>query len=188
MQHKTKNMKTAKILIMPALMMALTCSVYAGKTGGGTGGTTGAFTFTYHVGTVANYHAYGLACQVGAVSSRPAGTIVLGKWWVWDLGPVSGIGTVTCPKPVPTKLASPVIGSLMFANASDVGGQAFVYPVVDVEIFTPQSNNGDASIEVITPADGDADDVGITLYFGVPFSPFAMDISPYVWDVEPSTW
>ena len=187
MQPIAKKMKTAKMLLGLSLMMALTFSVQAGKTSGGSGGTTtsGAFTFTYNVGTVANYHAYGLACQVGAVKTRPSGTVVLGKWWVWDLGPVTGAGTVTCPKPL---LATSVIGALYFADSSDLGGHAFLYPVVNVEIFTPKYYSGYASIEVITPADGDADDVGIQLYWGLPFSPFAWDISADVWNVEPSTW
>ena len=180
-------MKTVKVLIGLSLMMALTFSVQAGKTSGGSGGTTtsGAFNFTYHVGTVANYHAYGLACQVGAVRTRPAGTLVLGNWWVWDLGPVTGTGTVTCPKPVVTGSA---VGVLFFADASDIGGQAFLYPVVDVQIFTPKWYSGYASIEVITPADGDSDDSGIQLYWGVPFTPFAWDISADVWNTEPATW
>ena len=189
MQHKTKNMKTGKILSVLSLVMALAFSVQAGKTGGG--GTPppppplGAFTFTYHVGTVANYHAYGLACQVSAVAKRPSGTVRLGNWYVWDLGPVTGIGTVTCPKPL---LATSVVGALYFADASDLGGQAFAYPVVNVEIFTPKYYSGFASIEVIPPVDGDSDDSGIQLYWGVPFSPFAWDISADVWNVEPATW
>jgi len=175
-------------------MMAFTFIVQAGKTGSGGGGSTGggsmggAFTFTYNVGTtVANYHVYGLACQVGAVSPRPAGTLVLGNWWVWDLGRVTGTGTVTCPKPVATK-GSSVLGVLLFANAADLGGQAFVDPVVDVQIFAPKWYNGYASIQVITPVDNDADDSGIQLYWGLPFTPFAWDISAYVWNVEPATW
>jgi len=194
MQHKSKKMKKMKILLGLSLMMALTLSVQAGgKTGGG--GTpppppppSGAFTFTYNVGTVANYHAYGLACPVGSVKPRPAGTLVLGKWWVWDLGPVTGMGIVSCPKPVATSSTSSVLGVLFFADASDLGGQAFTYPVVDVQIYTPRWYNGYASIEVITPADKDSDDTGIQLYYGAPFTPFACDISAYVWNVEPSTW
>jgi hypothetical protein len=193
MQHRNKGMNKAKILTGLSLMMALTFSVQAGKTSGG-GGTppppppSGAFTFTYHVGTVANYHAYGLACQVGALKSRPSGTLVLGKWWVWDLGPVTGMGTLSCPRPLATSGTASVLGVLFFADASDLGGQAFAYPVVDVQIYNPRWYNGYASIEVITPADNDSDDTGIQLYWGAPFTPFAWDISAYVWNVEPSTW
>jgi hypothetical protein len=196
MQHKSKNMKKVKILFGLSLMMALAFSVQAGKTSGG-GGTpppppptpTGAFTFTYNVGAVANYHVYGLACQVGTVSPRPAGTLVLGNWWVWDLGPVTGTGTVACPRPVVGKgQTSSVLGVLFFADASDIGGQAFAYPVVDVQIFTSKWYNGYASIQVITPADNDSDDSGIQLYWGKPFTPFSWDLSAYVWNVEPATW
>jgi hypothetical protein len=184
-------MKKVKILAALSLVMASTF-VVAGKTTGG-GGTppppSGAFTFTYNVGTVANYHAYGLACQVGSVRSKPAGTVMLGNWWVWDLGPVSGIGSVACPRPVSIKgVTSSVLGVLFFACTSDVGGQKFLDPVVDVQIFAPGWYNGYASIEVITPADTDSDDSGIQLYWGVPFSPFAWNLSAYVWNVEPSTW
>ena len=190
MQHRNKKMNKAKILLGLSLMMALTVSVQAGRTGGGTPPPpSGAFTFTYNVGTVANYHVYGLACQVGAVSTRPSGTVVLGKWWVWDLGPVSGVGTVGCPAPVvPKGQTSSILGALFFADAADVGGQAFVYPVVDVQIYTPKWYNGYASIQVITPVDGDADDSGIQLYWGLPFMPFKWDISAYVWNTEPATW
>jgi hypothetical protein len=198
MQLKIKNMKTTRILLGLSLMMALTLSVQAGgKTGGGTPPPppppppppTGAFTFTYNVGTVANYHVYGLACQVGTVSPRPAGTLVLGNWWVWDLGPVSGTGIVSAPKPVVGKgQTSSVLGVLFFADASDIGGQAFAYPVVDVQIYNPKWYNGYASIQVIPPIDGDADDSGIQLYYGKPFTPFSWDLSAYVWNVEPATW
>ena len=168
-------------------MLAFTSVVQAGKTT--TTQTQGAFTFTYNVGTVTNYHAYGLACQVGTVSPRPAGTVVLGNWWVWDLGRVTGTGTVTCSKPVvPKGQTSSIVGSLFFANAIDLGGKAFVNPVVNVEIFTPKWYNGYASIAVMPPIDNDADDSGIQLYWGLPFSPFAWDISPDVWNIEPSTW
>jgi len=61
-----------------SIAMASTFMAQAGKTSGGTT-TTGAFTFNYNVGTtVQNYHAYGFACQVGAVSTRPSGTVALG--------------------------------------------------------------------------------------------------------------
>jgi len=172
-----------------SIAMASTFMAQAGKTSGGTT-TTGAFTFNYNVGTtVQNYHAYGFACQVGAVSTRPSGTVVLGNCWVWDLGRVTGIGTATCPKPVAIKgQTSSILGALYFADAGDVGGQAFVKPVTEVEIFTSSWYNGYASIQVIPPVDGDADDSGIQLYWGHPFTPFAWDLSAYVWDVEPTTW
>ena len=181
-------MKKTKILLALSFVTAFGFMAQAGKTGGGSTLTT-AFSFTYNVGTVTNYHAYGVAAQVGYVSPQPAGTITLENFWVWDLGPVDGSGTVNCPKPVVAKGGtSGVLGILLFANASDVGGQPITCPVVDVQIFTPRLYNGYASIEVITPKDGDADDIGIQLYYNVPFTPFAWDISPYVWNVEPSTW
>jgi hypothetical protein len=189
-----KTMKTIRILFGLSLMMASTFAVQAGKPSGGGGGTpppptSGAFSFKYNVGTVLNYHAYGFACQVGAVKPQPSGTQVLGNWWVWDLGPVTGVGIVTCPKPVAIKgQTSSVLGVLFFANEQDLGGQPFVNPVVDVQIFTPKWYNGYASIEVMPPVDNDSDDKGIQLYYGLPFSPFAWDLSPYVWNVEPSTW
>jgi hypothetical protein len=62
---------------------------------------------------------------------------------------VSGVGTVTCPKPVVSKgQTSSVLGILFFANAADIGGQPFTNPVVDVQIFTPKWNNGYASAYV----------------------------------------
>lgn len=173
-----------------SLLMAFTLTVHAGKTTSGSGsGSTGTFTFTYNVGTVANYHVYGVACQVGAVSPQPAGTVVLGRWWVWDLGPVTGIGTVACPKPItPKGQTASELGILLFADASDRGGQPFLNPVVDVQIFMPKWYSGYASIEVIPPVDGDADDSGIQLYWGLPFTPFSWDISAYLWNVEPAVW
>jgi hypothetical protein len=180
-------MKKAKTLAALSFMIASTFMVQAGKTTGGT--TLGAFTFNYNVGTVLNYHVYGLVCQVGAVSPRPSGTVVLGNWWVKDLGAVSGSGSVVCPKPVvPKGGSSSVLGALYFANKADLGGQAFVNPVVNVQIFTPNWYNGYASIEVIPPPDNDADDSGIQLYWGVPFNPFSWDISADVWNVEPAGW
>src|SRR5207245_1338453 len=109
------------------------------------------------------------ACQVGYVSPQPAGTIVLENWWVWDLGPVTGTGTVTCPKPVtPKGQTATVLGILLFANADDVGGQPITNPVVDVQIFTSKLYNGNASIAVVPPVGS-----GIQLYWGKPFQPFA---------------
>ena len=188
-----ENMKKLKILLSLSIM-AVACgsTVQAGKTSGNPPPPpppSGAFTFGYNVGTAANYHAYGFACQVGAVKPKPAGTVVLGNWWVWDLGPVTGAGTVNCPKPVVLKgQTSSVLGILFFANASDVGGQPFSNPVVDVQIFTPKWYNGYASIEVMPPPDNDSDDSGIQLYWGVPFNPFVWDLSAYVWNVEPAGW
>jgi hypothetical protein len=164
--------------------------VQAGKSGGGGTTSSGPFSFTYNVGTtVTNYHVFGLACQVAAVRSRPAGTLQLGQWYVWDLGRVTGSGKVSCPSPMSIKgQTTSVLGILFFADDKDLGGQAFRKPVVDVQIFTPSWYSGYASIEVMPPSDGDADDSGIQLYWGAPFSPFAWDISADVWDVEPSTW
>jgi hypothetical protein len=184
-------MKQVKSLAALTFMIASTLIVQAGKPSGGpTGGTTGAFTFTYNVGTtVANYHVYGFVCQVGAVKPQPAGTVALGNWWVKDLGPVSGIGTVVCPKPVvPKGQTSSVLGILFFANKADLGGQAFTNPVIDVQIFAPRWYNGYASIEVLPPPDGDADDSGIQLYWGPPLNQFSWDLSSYVWNVEPPGW
>ena len=185
MRQRSKNMKIAKILFGLFLTTALTFSVQAGKTGGGTGGTTGAFSFTYNMGTEANYHVYALAAPVSSVKTRPTGTLRLGNWWVKDLGPAIGTGTVSCPKPL---VSTSVIGALYFADTLDIGGQAFLHPVVNVQIFTSSWYNGYASIQVIVPADGDGDDGGIQLYWGPRFTPFAADISADVWDVEPSTW
>ena len=178
-------MKIAKILIGVCLMTALTFSAQAGKGSTGGGGTTGAFTFTYNVGAEANYHVYALAAPVGSVKSRPSGTVRLGNWWVKDLGAAIGTGTVSCPKPL---VSTSVIGALYFADTLDIGGQAFLHPVVNVQIFASSWYNGYASIQVIVPIDGDADDGGIQLYWGPRLSPFAWDISADVWDVEPSTW
>jgi len=160
------------------MMMAFTSPLLAG---GGGGTTTGAFNFTYNVGSVLTYHAYGLVCQVGAVSPRPSGTVVLGNWWVKDLGPVSGSKTISCPKPVvPKGTTSSVLGVLFFASYKDIGGQPFTHPVVDVQIYNSKWYNGNASIVVIEP-----DNSSLTLYFAAPFSPFAWDLSPYVWDSPP---
>jgi hypothetical protein len=170
-QHKTKNMKNMKFLIGLSLMMAFTSMVHAGKTGGTTT-TTGGFTFQYTVDTV-GYHAYGMAGQVGKIT-RPKGTLVLGQWYVWDLGAVSGVGKVTCPKPVTARgVTVSCLGLLFLASTADVGGQAFRYPSAQVEIFTPQYYNGYASIAIVQP-----DGTGAQLYWGLPFSPFAWDFTP----------
>jgi hypothetical protein len=180
-------MKKTKILLALSFVTAFGFMAQAGKTGGGTTLTT-VFSFTYNVGTVTNYHAYGVAAQVGYVSPQPAGTITLENFWVWDLGPVHGSGTVNCPRPVvATGGTSGVLGILLFANASDVGGQPIKCPVVDVQIFTPKLYNGYASIVCAPPIDNDADDKGITIYWGPPKKPFSRDISAYVWNVEPAT-
>src|SRR5258708_40347445 len=129
--------------------MAFTFAVQAGKSGGGTT-TTGGFTFSYNVGTVANYHAYGVACQVGYVSPQPKGTIVLENYWVWDLGPVTGTGKVACPKPVvPKGQSSSVLGLLLFANAAAIGAHATPHPVVLARVFKPQRHSGDARLAVV---------------------------------------
>jgi hypothetical protein len=185
MAVRKKDMKTAKVLMALSLMMAVTSTVQvqAGKTPPPPQ-PSGVFTFTYNVGTELNYHAYALACQVSSTTPRPAGTVVLGNWWVRDLGPVAGTNTVGCPAPVAVKgQTTAVLGALYFAHVADVGGQPFVHPVVDVQIYTPKLYNGAAIIEVITPTGG-----GIVLYNGAPFKPFAWNISAYVWDVQPAIW
>lgn len=158
--------------------------VQAGKSSGGTT-STGVFTFTYDIGTtVTNYHAYGYACQVGAVSPKPSGTVVLGNWWVWDLGRATGTKAISCPKPiVPKGTTSSIVGALLFADAHDLGGHAFIKPVVQVEIYNSKWYNGYASVQVITPLEP----AGIQLYWGPPFTPFTWDFSDYVWDVQPAT-
>lgn len=163
-------------------MMAFTPLVHAGKSSGGTTTTTGAFNFTYNMGTVMNYHVYGIACQVGTVSPQPKGTVTLGTWWVWDLGRATGVGTVSCPKPiVPKGTQSSVLGILLFANVNDIGGQPLLFPAVDVQIFNSKWYNGYASIEVMEPNGS-----GLQLYWGPPFTPFSWDLSPYVYDVVPA--
>jgi hypothetical protein len=172
MQHKTKNMKAMKFLMGLSVMMAFTSSVLAGGTT-----TSSGFTFSYKLGTVTNYHAYAVVCQVGT-TTQPRGTVMLGSWWVKDLGKTAASGTVTCPPPVTPKGTSPsVLGILLFANAVDVGGQPYTHPVVDVQIFTAKWYNGYASIQVIQPVT----DTGLQLYWGPPFSPFSWDLSPDVW-------
>ena len=152
-------------------MMALNLSALAGGT------TPSGFTFTYNVGTVTNYHAYAVVSQVGS-GTQPRGTVVLGNWWVKDLGKAVGSATVTCPPPVtPKGTTSSVLGILLLANASDVGGKPYTHPVVDVQIFTPKWYSGNASIQIIQPGT----DTGLQLYFAAPFTPFAWDLRPYVW-------
>lgn len=183
-------MKKIKVLLSLSILLAASSTVVqAGKTPPPPPTIQGAFTFSYNVGAVANYHVYGYACQVGAVKPQPAGTVVLGNWWVWDLGAATGVGNVICPKPVvPKGQTSSVLGILFFANAADIGGHPFVNPVIDVQIFTPKWYNGYASIEVMPPPDNDSDDSGIQLYWGLPFHPFSWDLSAYVWNVEPAGW
>src|SRR5262249_55471557 len=154
------HMKTTKALLALTFVTAFAFVAQAGKTSGGTTLTT-VFTFNYNVGTVTNCHAYGVAAQVGYVRTQTAGTILLGKFWVWDLGPVHGSGTVNCPKPlVSTGGTAGVLGILLFANASDVGGQPSTRNIVDVQIFTPKVYNGYASIAVVPPTGS-----GIQLYW-----------------------
>jgi hypothetical protein len=175
-------MKKTKVLLALSFLTASGFMAQAGKTGGGTsgGGTTltTVFSFNYNVGTVTNCHAYGVAAQVGYVSPQPAGTITLENFWVWDLGPVHGSGTVNCPKPVvATGGTSGVLGILLFANKNDVGGQPSTHNIVDVQIFTPKVYSGYASISVVPPTGS-----GTQLYWGKPYSPFSRDLSAYVSD------
>src|SRR5690242_11773224 len=133
MQHRTENMKKAKLLLGLSLMMALTPFVQAGGSTSGTT-TTGAFSFQYNVGTVLNEHVYAFAAQVGAIA-QPKGTVRLGQWYEWDLGAVTGSGTVSCPAPIAIRgQTASCLGILIFANKADVGGQAFLYNSVQVEI------------------------------------------------------
>ena len=163
MQQKVKNMKKMKILLGLSFMMALNLSALAGGT------TPSGFTFTYNVGTVTNYHAYAVVSQVGS-GTQPRGTVVLGNWWVKDLGKAVGSATVTCPPPVtPKGTTSSVLGILLLANASDVGGKPYTHPVVDVQIFT-----------VATPASRSfnpalTQDSNFTLQRPLPLSPGTSD-------------
>src|SRR5262249_26771298 len=135
------HMKKTKILLALTFLTAFAFVAQAGKTSGGTTLTT-VFSFNYNVGTVTNYHAYGVAAQVGYVATQPAGTIMLENFWVWDLGPVHGSGTVNCPKPlVTTGGTAGVLGIILFANKNDVGGQPSTHNIIDVQIFTPKVYN-----------------------------------------------
>src|SRR5690242_6471007 len=123
MQHKTKNMKAMKFLMGLSVMIALTSSALAGGTT-----TPSGFTFSYKLGTVTNYHGYAVVSQVGS-GTQPRGTVVLGNWWVKDLGKAASSGTFTCPPPVtPKGTTSSVLGILLFANALDVGGKPYTHP------------------------------------------------------------
>jgi hypothetical protein len=100
---------------------------------------------------------------------------------VWDLGSVTGTGTVNCPKPItPKGQPASDLGILFFADASDVGGDGrnavFTHPVGDVQIYTPKWYNGNAFVGIIEP-----DGSGLTLYYGPPFLPFYWDLSPYLY-------
>src|SRR6266404_932864 len=108
-----------KTILGVLLGVLITMPVFAGNSGG--------FTFSYNVGTtVANYHAYGVAIQVyphGILQPQPPGTVIFGYWYVWDLGPVSGTGTVTCPQVMTLKGQKAYDeGILYIASANDVGG------------------------------------------------------------------
>src|SRR5689334_19822463 len=169
-------MKNLKFLIGLSLMMALTSMVQAGGKPAPPPppppAPTGVFVFQYTIDAV-GYHAYGMAGQVGKIA-MPKGTVRLGQWYVWDLGPVAGTGTVGCPAPVTAKgVVNSCVGLLFFASTADVGGQAFRYPSAQVEIFTPKYYNGYASIAIVQP-----DGTGAQLYWGLPFKPFAWDFTP----------
>lgn len=129
-----------------------------------------AFTFNYDVGTVQGYHAYAYAA--GVAKPQPAGTVLLLNYWVWDLGPVSGTGTVAVPSPVRDRNLD-IIGAVWFANEVDVGGNPWTHPAIDVRIFTSKWYGGAASIQ--------DDFTGTDIFFGAPFSPFGWDLTPYVW-------
>jgi len=147
-----------------------------------------AFTFSYNVGTtVTNYHAYGMACQIVFVTTQPSGTIILGEWYVWDLGKVTGTGTVVCPHLItPRGFPESEPGILFFADARDTGGdgtQIFTHPIADVQIFNKKYYNGYASIEMIEPPlfpELDPSYTGLQIYWGPPFTPFYWDLSPYI--------
>lgn len=170
--------------------LVATTAVYAGK-GGGHGGGGGSwpsstsFTFNYNVGTTAtNYHAYGVAGQVGTIT-QPANTVILIHWYVKDLGAVTGTGLVSCP----AEASFPSMGILLFADAADIGGDgsqetnAFPIPMVI-------NQSGTATIQIDLQQDNDSDDPGVALsypvlYNGPLFTNFGWDISGYVWNVEP---
>jgi hypothetical protein len=144
----------------------ITTPVLADKSGG--------FTFSYNVGTsVTNYHAYGVAIQVyphGILQPQPPGTVILGYWYVWDLGPVSGTGTVNCPQVMTLKGERLYDRGILFiASAHDVGGDGstavFTHPVGDIQVIIGKPDYD--YVEIIEP-----DDTGLQLYYGPAFSPF----------------
>lgn len=171
-QFMQKPLKT----IMGALsgMLVTTSALAANPTG---------FTFNYNVGTViTNYRAYGVAIQVwpgGVLQPQPAGTVIFGYWYVWDLGPVSGSGTVKCP-PILVQKGTKASdeGILFIGSANDVGGDGttvnWTHPVANMQVLIGKPNYD--YVEIIEP-----DLTGIELFYGPAFSPFGWDLSPYLW-------
>lgn len=159
--------------------------------GGGSWPTSTAFTFDYNVGTIGtNFHAYGVAGQVGLID-QPANTSILIFWYVDDLGPVTGTGTVSCP----AEELYPGTGILMIADADDIGGdgssETNVNPIAMIEV-SGGKHNQTATIQIALPQDGDFDDPGVStnnypvLYNGPIFTPFSWDLSSWIWNVEPA--
>lgn len=157
------------------LFAALTFSAFAGKPTGENGKTGTAFTFNYNIGAVTNYHAYGFVCSAGFVSPQPANTVTLVNWWVTDLGPVSGSGTVACPNALVIRHQnSNVVGMLLFSDADNVAiAPNYITPVAMVILQT----DGNVSIQVADPGG-----TGPEVFFGPFFSPFGWDLSPYLWN------
>lgn len=178
---------TLGVILTSALLITSALAAKAGHHGGGGGGSwpsKTAFTFNYNVGTTAtNYHAYGIAGQVGLIP-QPTNTVILVFWYVKDLGPVSGTGSVACP----AELLYPSTGILLFANASDTGGDGtqenYTNPIPMVQV-----TSGTATIQIALPHDNDSDDPGVgpypVPYNGPVFSPFGWDLTQWVWNVEP---
>jgi len=157
------------------LSLLFVCSAAQAASHGSNPSNSG-FTFNYNVGsTVTNYHAYALAIQIGF--PQPANTVPFLNWYVWDLGPVSGSGSVFCPSQIPVKgTAQENKGFLFFADASDTGGQDNIHPVAEATEYVPRVMNGDYIVDIIYSRSS-----GLILYDGPPFSPFAWDFSAYLW-------
>jgi hypothetical protein len=174
--------KLIKYLLLSFLGVILCLTCFAGKPSGGAS-NHGGFTFSYSMGYVTNYHAYGVAALVwngNILYPQPPGTVIVGRWYMWDLGRALGNGTVTCPAPLyPTGKSQSDLGLLFFVADDDVGGDGreaiWTHPVGDVQIFKSTWYNGYASVVIINP-----DNTGNTLYWGPPPATFYWDFIGYL--------
>ena len=167
--------KLFQVAGLALLVAACVTKTNAGKPVGNGPPSGAAFQFTYNIGgEVTNYHVYNMACQVGVIAPQPAGTIILGFWYVYDLGPATGTATISCnPVLQPRHSHNDEEGFLFFGDARDVGGDGstanFTHPFVMV---SKDVATGIGNIQV-------ADPTAYVFNGAVPFS-WSYDISPYV--------
>lgn len=192
-----KKLTIFGVAAMLAVSMFFGTTAQAAKSGGTTWPGKTLYTFTYNIGTVTNYHAYIEAGACHLLPEQPTNTIILAHYWyVKDLGPISGTGTVACPG----QIQFPSTGNIFLAEASDTGGPAlpddtFTYPIAMIQVTTGRS--GFSSVQVVFSPKTVCDSLGqncylktpgVSLLNTVPLTSFSYDVSAYLWNVMPTNW